>query len=124
VSCAAALAVLDTIERDGLLDRALDLGNRLRAGIDNVGHPLVRSARGAGLLLAFTLTAPVARAVEAAAREHGFLVNAVGPEVVRLAPPLVLTDAQATAFLAALPAVLDVAASVAASLTAPTREDA
>ncbi|HEX7188720.1 MAG TPA: acetylornithine transaminase [Actinomycetes bacterium] len=124
VSCAAALAVLDTIERDGLLDRALDLGNRLRAGIDNVGHPLVRSARGAGLLLAFTLTAPVARAVEAAAREHGFLVNAVGPDVVRLAPPLVLTDAQATAFLAALPAVLDVAVSVAASLTAPTREDA
>jgi acetylornithine aminotransferase len=111
VACAAALAVLDTIERDSLLQRATALGARLRDGIDGLGHPLVASTRGLGLMLAFTLTASCAPAVERAARDHGYLVNAVGPDVVRLVPPLVLTDAQAAAFVAALPTILDAAAA-------------
>ena len=55
------------------------------------------------------LSEPVAPAVESAARARGFLVNAVAADVVRLVPPLVLTDVQAESFLAALPAVLDAA---------------
>ena len=109
VVCAAALAVIDTIERDGLLERAAVLGARLRSGIEALGHPLVATTRGVGLMLAFTLTAPVASAVELVARQHGFLVNAVAPDTVRLLPPLVLTDAQAQAFLDVLPVVLDAA---------------
>ena len=58
-------------------------------------------------MLAIGLTAACAPAVERAAREAGFLVNAVSPADVRLVPPLVLTDAQADTFLAALPGVLD-----------------
>lgn len=107
VSCAAALAVIDTIERDGLLERATALGQRLRTGIEAAGHPLVAGTRGRGLMLAIGLTAACAPAVERAAREAGFLVNAVSPADVRLVPPLVLTDAQADTFLAALPGVLD-----------------
>ena len=122
VSCAAALAVLDTIERDGLLQRAESLGKTLSAGLTAPGHPLVADVRGAGLMLGVVLTAPVAAAVEAAARARGFLVNAVLPDVVRLVPPLVLTDAQVQAFLAAFPAALDDVATVAA--TAPDGEDA
>jgi acetylornithine aminotransferase len=121
VSCAAALAVLDTIESDGLLERAESLGKALSAGITGLGHPLVATVRGAGLMLGIVLTAPVAAEVETAAREHGFLVNAVAPDVVRLVPPLVLTDAQADSFLGALPEVLD-AATVAAAR--PDGEDA
>ena len=116
VSCAAALAVLDTIEADGLLERAESLGKALSAGISGLGHPLVATVRGAGLMLGVVLTAPVAAEVETAARRHGFLVNAVGPDVVRLVPPLVLTDTQADSFLSALPEVLD-AVSVAATPT-------
>ena len=107
VSCAAALAVLDTIESDGLLARAESLGKALSAGISGLGHPLVGTVRGAGLMLGIVLAAPVAAAVETAARRHGFLVNAVAPDVVRLVPPLVLTDTQADSFLTALPDVLD-----------------
>ena len=107
VSCAAALAVLDTIESDGLLERAETLGKTLTAGITGLGHPLVAAVRGAGLMLGVVLTAPVAADVEAAARAHGFLVNAIAPDVLRLVPPLVLTDTQADSFLAALPQVLD-----------------
>ncbi len=113
IACAAALAVLDTVEKEGLLERATALGGRLRSGIDNLGHPMVSSTRGLGLMLAFTLTTPCAAAVEGAARDSGFLVNAVGPADIRLVPPLVLTDAQADAFLAALPGVLDSAAAAA-----------
>ena len=121
VSCAAALAVLDTIEADGLLERAESLGKALSAGITGLGHPLVATVRGAGLMLGIVLTAPVAAEVETAAREHGFLVNAVAPDVVRLVPPLVLTDTQADSFLSALPEVLD-AVTVAAAR--PDGEDA
>ena len=109
VSCAAALAVLDTIEAEGLLDRAEHLGKTLTEGIVTLHHPLVSHVRGAGLMLAIVLTAPAAPAVEAAARDHGFLVNTIAPDVLRLVPPLVLTDAQAESFLAALPAILDAA---------------
>jgi acetylornithine aminotransferase len=56
------------------------------------------------------LTSPAAKAVEAAARDAGFLVNAAAPEVVRLAPPLIITEEQVDSFLSALPAVLDTAA--------------
>jgi acetylornithine/N-succinyldiaminopimelate aminotransferase len=120
VACAAALAVLDTIERDGLLGHATTVGARLEAGLAAVDHPLVRGVRGRGLWLAIVLTRPAAAAVEAAAREAGFLVNAVQPDAIRLAPPLVLTAQQADSFLTALPAVLDqVYAAIVAAESAP-----
>jgi acetylornithine aminotransferase len=107
VCCAAALAVLDTIAAGDLCGRAKQLGDRLRTGVEALNHPLVSGVRGAGALLGIVLTDDVAKGAEVALREAGFLVNAVAPGVLRLAPPLVLTDAQADAFLAALPAALD-----------------
>ncbi|MCX5209266.1 acetylornithine transaminase [Kitasatospora sp. NBC_00240] len=106
VVCAAALAVLDTIESEGLLEHVRKLGDRLRTGIEAIGDPLVSHVRGAGLLLGIVLTEPVAAKIQAAAQEAGFLVNAAVPDAVRLAPPLVLTEQDADAFLAALPAIL------------------
>jgi acetylornithine/N-succinyldiaminopimelate aminotransferase len=109
VACAAALAVLDVIERDGLLANARQTGEVLRSGIAATAHPLLAGVRGSGLWLAAMLTRPAAAAVEHAGRDAGFLVNAVQPDAVRLAPPLVLSAAEAGSFLAALPAVLDAA---------------
>ncbi len=113
VACAAALAVLDTIERDGLLAHVTEVGGQLAADIAAVGHPLVTGVRGSGLWLGITLARPAAAAVEAAAQRAGFLVNAVQPDVVRLAPPLVLTAGEAKSFTKTLPQILQ-AASVAA----------
>jgi acetylornithine aminotransferase len=104
VSCAAALAVLDTIRDDDLLARASELGARLATSIRGTQH--VTEVRQSGLLLGIQLTAPVAAQVTNAAREAGFLVNPVQPDVVRLAPPLILSDDQADRFLTALPALL------------------
>lgn len=111
VASAAALAVLDTIDEEGLLTHAVKVGDLLAEGIAAVDHPLLAGVRGKGLWLAAALTAPAAPAVEAAARAAGFLVNAVQPDAVRIAPPLVITPEQAQAFVAALPAILDNAAT-------------
>jgi acetylornithine/N-succinyldiaminopimelate aminotransferase len=110
VSCAAGLAVLGTIAAEGLLDHVKRIGERLRRGVEALGHPLVGGVRGAGLLLGITLTAPVSATVTAALQRAGFLANPIQPDVIRLAPPLILTAEQADAFLAALPSALDSAA--------------
>jgi acetylornithine aminotransferase len=107
VSCAAALAVLDTIESENLLQRVKETGERLRDGIWHLGHPLVDRVRGSGLLLGIVLTEPLAPRVQQAAQDAGVLVNAVAPDVVRLMPPLIIGEAEVEAFLTTLPGVLD-----------------
>ena len=104
VAAAAALAVIDTIERDGLLAHTRTVGAQLAAGLR---EPRVSAIRQAGLLLGLDLTEPVAAKVSAAALSHGFIVNDCAPDRVRLAPPLVLTEAQAAELVAAWPEILD-----------------
>ncbi|HEX3778642.1 MAG TPA: acetylornithine transaminase [Pseudonocardiaceae bacterium] len=107
VCCAAALAVLRTIREERLIPRVLGLGYRLTEGIRSLRHPLVAEVRGAGLLLGIRLREPVSAALARAAQRAGFLTNPVQPEVLRLAPPLVVTESELDSFLAALPAILD-----------------
>lgn len=107
VCTAAALAVLRTLAAEDLVNRAEVLGKTLSHGIESLGHPLIDHVRGRGLLRGVVLTAPDGKAVEAAARDAGFLVNAAAPDVIRLAPPLIITEAQIDEFLTALPAILD-----------------
>jgi acetylornithine/N-succinyldiaminopimelate aminotransferase len=103
VACAAALAVLDTVD----LAQVESVGERLSAGLRGVDHPLLAGVRGTGLWLAAVLTDAVAPQVELSARQHGFLVNAVQSDAIRLAPPLILTATEADQFVAAVPAILD-----------------
>ena len=110
VCTAAALAVLKVLADEGLVERADVLGKTIAHGVESLGHPLVDHVRGRGLLRGIVLAADAAKPVETAAREAGFLVNAAAPAIVRLAPPLVITEAQVETFLSALPAILDKAA--------------
>ncbi|MBF4763245.1 acetylornithine transaminase [Nocardioides islandensis] len=105
VACAAALAVLDTIEKEGLLDHATEVGQRLRDGLAQ--DPRVTEVRGRGLFIGLDLSEPVSAQVAAAALTHGFILNNPTPERVRLAPPLVIGHDDVDAFLAAWPAILD-----------------
>ncbi|MGK8504880.1 acetylornithine transaminase [Nocardia asiatica] len=109
VCAAAALAVLRTIDETDLLSHVESVGKRLSDGIELLEHPLIDQVRGAGLLLGIVLTDQVSAQVEARAREAGYLVNPAKPDVVRLAPPLVLTETQADNFVADLPEILDAA---------------
>jgi acetylornithine/N-succinyldiaminopimelate aminotransferase len=106
VACAAALAVLEVIETEGLLANVQAVGDRLATGIAAIDHPLLKGVRGTGLWLAAVLTGARASAVAVTAQGRGFLVNPVQPDAVRLAPPLILSAAEADEFLAALPAIL------------------
>ncbi len=110
VCTAAALAVLRVLASENLVRHAEVLGKSLRHGIEDLAHPLIDHVRGRGLLCGVVLTAPRAKDAEAAAREAGFLVNAAAPDVIRLAPPLIITEAQLDGFVTALPGILDEAA--------------
>ncbi|MEU5975463.1 acetylornithine transaminase [Streptomyces sp. NPDC047315] len=107
VACAAGLAVLDTIAAEGILDEVKRLGEKIRDGVESLGHPLVSHVRGAGLLLGIVLRKPLAPQVQKAAQSAGFLVNVPAPDVVRLMPPLTIGEEAVDAFLQALPGVLD-----------------
>ncbi len=105
VACAAALAVLATIESDDLLEHATVLGQKLRDGLG--ADPRVTEVRGEGLLIGLDLAADAAADVVSAAQQAGFIVNNPTPSRIRLAPPLVLTADDAESFLRAWPAILD-----------------
>jgi acetylornithine aminotransferase len=111
VSCAAALAVLTTIADEHVLDNVKRVGEHLGDGLAQINSPLVSGTRGIGLWRALVLTDAKAAAVETAARTNGLLVNAVKPDVLRLAPPLILTEADVDDALPRLRAALDEVAS-------------
>jgi acetylornithine aminotransferase len=106
VCAAAALAVLDTIVADNLLDHVDALGKHIATGVEDLDHPLIDHVRGTGLLLGIVLTENLAPAAALAAREAGFIINAPAPGVLRLAPPLILTTEQADSFVESLPDIL------------------
>jgi acetylornithine aminotransferase len=107
LAAAAGLAVLDTIEADKLLAHATSVGGHLVDSVAALCHPLISGVRGAGLLRAVQLSADVSARVADRALAAGFIINAPTPDVLRLAPPLVITTAQVDSFVAALPALLD-----------------
>jgi acetylornithine aminotransferase len=92
-------AVLQEIEASGLVENAARREGELRDGIAALGSPLVAGVRGRGLLLGIGLTSPVAKAVVAAAQQHGLIVNAANDDTIRIAPPLTIGDAEIAAFL-------------------------
>ena len=109
LAAAAGLAVLETIESQGLLDHVREMGEHLATAVEALGHPLVTGVRGAGLLRAITLGADIAPRLAVLAREAGFIVNPVTPAAIRLAPPLVITAGEIDTFVVALPSLLDAA---------------
>jgi len=111
VCAAAACAVMRVIAEEDLLNRAAVLGKTLQQGIESLNHPLVDHVRGRGLLCGIALTAPRGKSVEVAALQAGFLINAATPDVIRLAPPLIITAEQIDGFVSALPTILDIGAA-------------
>lgn len=107
ICCAAGLAVLDTIASDGLLDHVSSVGKEIAAGVEALAHPLVGGVRGAGLLIGILLREKVSGAVAANAKQAGYLVNPIQPDVIRLAPPLILDHDDAARFVADLPSTLE-----------------
>jgi len=99
LATAAANAVLGEIENAGLVENAARRGDELRAAILAIGSPLVTEVRGAGLLIGIGLAEPVAPAVSARALQLGLIINAPNDTSIRLAPPLIVGDAEIAEFI-------------------------
>jgi acetylornithine/N-succinyldiaminopimelate aminotransferase len=108
LSCAAALATLDVIDRDELLDNARARGDQLHRGLETlVADGLAAAVRGRGLMIGLETVGPLARAAMAAARDgHGLLVNATGDSTLRLVPPLTISQDEVALALDRLAAAL------------------
>jgi len=94
LACAAALAVLTTIEREHLVDNAANVGTYLLQRLHALAasHPVITAVRGWGLMVAIDLATDAAPVVDAC-RAQGLLVNAVQAATLRLVPPLIVTPA-------------------------------
>lgn len=94
--CATALAVLDTLETEALPARAAELGDRIAAGLRArlEGHPAVTAVRHRGLMIGVELDRPCKELVRHAL-DRGLLINVTAERVVRLLPPLIISDAEA-----------------------------
>jgi acetylornithine/N-succinyldiaminopimelate aminotransferase len=98
LAAAAGNAVLHEIEQSDLLGNASRRGDQLRLLILRAGSPLVAEVRGRGLLLGVGLSQPVAKDIAAQALRRGLIVNAPNESTIRLAPPLILGDAELDEF--------------------------
>ncbi|HET9093973.1 MAG TPA: aspartate aminotransferase family protein, partial [Solirubrobacteraceae bacterium] len=129
LSMAAGLASMRVIERDGLVERAARTGERLMAGLRELQqrHELIREVRGAGMMIGIELQAPRSRTAQLGVRlmrlaseglfpqlivipllrDHGIITMAAGKnDVIKLLPPLTLSEGETETFLAALDLVL------------------
>jgi acetylornithine/N-succinyldiaminopimelate aminotransferase len=97
VATAAGLAVIETIEKKSLLTRVSQVGVELMADLALIEG--VQSVRGAGLLIGIEFTAPIAKKVAAICESKGVLVNGNSERVIRIAPPLIVTDSEISKFL-------------------------
>lgn len=93
LACAASFAVVTTIEQDGLIQHAAELGAYLVDQLRTLArtHSAITEVRGLGLMVAVELSTETAPQIVDAARERGLLLNAVQPNTLRLVPPLVIT---------------------------------
>ncbi|GAA1747059.1 acetylornithine transaminase [Agromyces humatus] len=112
LATAVANAVLGEIERAGLVDNAARRGDELRRRILGIGSSLVHGVRGKGLLIGVGLSEPVAGRVVAEAMRRGLIVNAANDSTIRLAPPLIIGDAEVDEFTTRFAGVLDTVASL------------
>lgn len=106
VAAAAGNAVLDVIEHDGLLARSRDAGERLRQAIRDLENPVISQVRGRGLLIGIELEREIAGQVADTLLAWRWIVNATRPDVIRLAPPLIISDQQLDDFVGHLDAAI------------------
>ncbi len=109
LGCAASLAVLDTIEHQGIIANAEKVGAHFREGLSAFGGPVVQ-VKGMGLMIGVVLDKPIARDVVKACFEKKLIINATDEFNIRLVPPLILTEEQVHQALTIMAEVLGVSA--------------
>jgi acetylornithine aminotransferase/acetylornithine/N-succinyldiaminopimelate aminotransferase len=109
LACAVAIAVIDTVEKDQLLNNATQVGNYFMDGLNTLAkrHDAIKEVRGKGLMLAAELdSADLAKKVVAEMLKRRILINCTSDTVLRFLPPYILTRAHVDTALAALDEIL------------------
>jgi len=101
LACAASLATIEVMERDGLAERAREKGARFAGAVTRRGSSKVRDFRQIGLMIGIELREPCGEAV-ARALESELLINVTAENTIRLLPPLIMSDAEADALVDAV----------------------
>ena len=104
---ASVLAMINTVEEEGLLSNVQNVGDIWKREILELEHPLISEVRGRGLLLGIGLRNPLAKPLADELFKAGFIVNAPDTFTIRLAPPLIINPSQTRMFTQALPEILD-----------------
>jgi acetylornithine/N-succinyldiaminopimelate aminotransferase len=110
VATAAGLAVIETIEKRELLQRVSSIGVELMAELALIDG--VKEVRGAGLLIGIEFTDPIAKTVTKYCEKLGVLVNGNSEKVIRIAPPLIVTDREISKFIKVFAESVDKARSL------------
>jgi len=111
LATAVSNAVLGEIEQSGLVENAALRGRQIRDRVEGLVHPLVAGTRGRGLLIGIALAEPVAAALAAESLRAGLIVNAANDSTIRIAPPLIIGDAEIDEFADRLGRALDATAA-------------
>lgn len=98
LATAAGNAVLGEIERAGLIENAARRGEQLRELIGSIGSPLITEIRGEGLLIGLGLAKPLGHPLADEALKLGLIINAPNDSSIRIAPPLIVGDAEIAEF--------------------------
>jgi acetylornithine aminotransferase len=105
VATAAALAVIETLEKKSILERVSSIGVDMMAEVALMDG--VKSVRGAGLLIGVEFSEPIAKKVAAMCQKKGLLVNGNSETVIRIAPPLIISDKEIKEFLQIFASAID-----------------
>jgi acetylornithine/N-succinyldiaminopimelate aminotransferase len=108
MSCAAANAVLDVIDAEDLEARALELGGRIQSGLRDAlaGRNDIKEIRGAGLMLAVEMHQDIG-SYAAKALDQGLLINVTQGNIIRMLPPLTMSDAEADELVSRVVALIN-----------------
>ncbi|MBX3091592.1 MAG: acetylornithine transaminase [Cryobacterium sp.] len=98
LAAAAGNAVLGEIEGSGLVANARKRGAELMSFLRKLNHPLIAEVRGRGLLIGIGLSQAIAKPLSIAALSRGLIINAPNDSSIRLAPPLIIGDAEIAEF--------------------------
>jgi acetylornithine/succinyldiaminopimelate/putrescine aminotransferase len=96
VACASALASIKYLEEEKILERVKNFELTLKLEISK--NPIVAQVRGSGLLIGIVLKEPIAKKFVSDLQQNGILANATSDSVIRIAPPLIISDFQVSQF--------------------------
>jgi len=122
LACAAGLAAIQTYAAEGLIERSATLGAKMLADLKSAlaDVPIVRDVRGLGLMLAIELRTKVAPVLKSLMLEHRVIALPAGPTILRLLPPLVISDEEIALGITAIAAALEAASTTPARRSAAT----